>query len=214
MTTAETRRRLSGSPRGGFTLIEAALSVILVAVMLVAALTTAGSAAASRQNMARQQMGQALARQLMAEILQIRYEQPNGTSVFGLESGEAGATRAAYDDVDDYNNYTETSATDQTGSPVPEASGWARNVQVCYADPAAPGGSPAASDTGLKRITVTVTAPGGAQTVLVALRGRFIEPQLTVQTPYVTMANVHLQVGAYGGPTACESVRILNPVTP
>jgi hypothetical protein len=55
-------------------------------------------------------------------------------------------------------------------------------------------------DRGMKRITVTVTGPGGAVTTLVALRSRFdgYDQLPRARTTYVTGVNVVLRLGDDG----------------
>ena len=63
-----------------FTLIEAIGSVLIVAVMFVAVMSTVGAARMSQYKMSGRSRGTALAQDLMAEILQAPYEDPDGPS--------------------------------------------------------------------------------------------------------------------------------------
>ena len=89
-----------------FSMIEATISIVIVAGMLVAAVTTVGAAARARQTMTGRELGALLAQQLMSEILPLAYEEPEDTPAFGLESPESTDSRAAYDDVDDYHGWS------------------------------------------------------------------------------------------------------------
>ena len=191
-------------PRGvrpslGFTLVEAVLSMLVVSVMLVAALNMAGSAARSRQVCAEGHARRALARQLLAEVRSAAYEDPaEAVPVFGCEPGEDPGSRAAFDDVDDYDGWSEQPPRHLDGSHVVGAEGSRRQVSVSFADPADPGGPAASGETGLKRITVTVTAPNGKQTTVVALRSQAssLEVAPSQQAEYMTWGAVELQIGA------------------
>ncbi len=84
------------------------MSIVIVGVMVVAALTTLGGSSQSQRVRASRLLGPALAQQLMSEILQTRYQEPDEAPVLGRESGESAGSRAAYDDVDDYDWWAES----------------------------------------------------------------------------------------------------------
>ena len=218
MTGPENRAgaRGRGGPKvpSGFTIVEAVLTIVIVAVMLVAALNTAGSSARGRLVRASQHVGPLLARGLLAEVLQARDEDPQGSPVFGPESSESGASRAAFDDVDDYNGWTDSPPTYKDGTGVPNAGGWTRQAAVSYVDPANPGGPAAGTDTGLKRITVTATAPDGRRTVVVGLRSRYgsYEKLPSVRTEYVTWVGAELQIGSSATARVCGATSFVNRV--
>jgi type II secretory pathway pseudopilin PulG len=155
------RRSCMAKCRPGFSLLESAVSVLLVGVLLVAALQS--SAAARRRETATvdQLSGRQLAGELINEILLQAYKEPESdeNAVFGPEPGEATGHRALFDDVDDYAHWSESPPRDRYGSPLPGWEGWTRLVQVHWADPVtlAPTATP---HTGLKRITVTVSRQG------------------------------------------------------
>jgi MSHA pilin protein MshD len=178
-------------PRRGFTILEAAMSVAIVGVLLATSMTTFAAIAKQRKVQMERRIGYELGQQLMSEILQQYFQDPV-SPVFGPESGE---TRPTFNDVDDYNSYSETSPTRKDGTALSDYSGWIRAVVVAYVDPLNPGNT-AVSST-LKRVTVTVTAPSGKQYVLVGFRSQYgpyeyIPPALT---NFLTWAGVDLQVG-------------------
>ena len=111
-----------------FTLIEAAVSVFIVGVMIVAALSTVGATRLGEYKVAESCRGWLLAQALMAEILQQPYEEPDDPVVFGLESGESIGDRLTFDDVDDYDGWTETPPQYKDGTTVPDCDGWSRTV--------------------------------------------------------------------------------------
>ena len=166
------RRRLIGRRRrAGLSLLEVIISSLLVGVVLVSSMGSLG--AAFRAASATKDRGRAilLADGLMAEILQTRYRDPGASPVFGPESGETGATRAAFDDVDDYDDWTETPPQTRSGTVLTAFNGWTRsvvvqnvdssNLQTVLADSA---------DSGVKRITVTVSRGSVTECRLVALQ--------------------------------------------
>jgi prepilin-type N-terminal cleavage/methylation domain-containing protein len=205
-------RRAGGGGRRGLTLVEVTISLLVMSIMLVAALSMLGSAAKSRIVMASRQQGPILARQLMMEIVQNHYDSMTQPSSFGPEQGQNTGTRAAFDDVDDYDTWTECPPRDKTGNVLPNCAGWTRVVQVCYAALVDPMGQPAGSDQGLKRVTVTVTSPDGKKTVLVALRTRYSDQPSAVIVQRLTWANIGLQIGGDNGTRRATATTVLNAV--
>jgi type II secretory pathway pseudopilin PulG len=182
--------------RRGFTLVEATVSTFIVGVVLVAALRTVDGVALTRRTVARRCQGPALARQLMTEILGTYYQDPGGTGVFGPENGESGSNRTAFDDVDDYNGWSESPPQAIDGTWMADYPGWSRSVSVNWVDPNNPANTSSA-ESGLKRITVTVTEPDGKQTVLVGLRAPqgVGELKVTTSATILRWAGVDLQLG-------------------
>jgi type II secretory pathway pseudopilin PulG len=180
------------------TIVEAAVSVVIVAVLLVAALRTLGAAARARVVQSAQAQGPSLARLLLAEIRATRYadpEMPDGP--LGPEAGESAVKdRTGFDDVDDFNGFTESPPRARDGSPLPNLSAWRRDVAVEWVQPDQPD-TVVNTDLGLKRITVTVTG-NGVTARLVALRSRYgTYDQLPRQrTTYVAGAGVELKTGS------------------
>ena len=207
--------RPSGSPpRRGFTLIEATISILIVGTMVVMALNTFGSAVRGRKVRATLSQGPVLAAQLMAEILQSFYREPDETAEFGPEPTEGTATRANFDDVDDYHLWSPSSSPQmKDGAVIADLTGWRRSVTVEYVDPADVTDT-VSEDMHLKRITVTVTSPAGKEMTLVALRGAasVYDQRPTESTTYVTWVGVDLQIGGDAGGRVLSGASILNQV--
>lgn len=99
-------RRFARSLRRGFSLVEAMVAVTLVAVscsamllsVSVALQATEASRGTSRANM--------LAQELMTEISACRWADSTEASHWGPETDETGTTRAAFDDIDDYDGWS------------------------------------------------------------------------------------------------------------
>ncbi|MCD6364999.1 MAG: type II secretion system protein [Planctomycetes bacterium] len=178
------------------TLIEATISLVIVSVMLVAALKTVGASARARRIQTFQRRAPALSRQLMSEILPCRYQEPDDTPVFGPENTENTATRAAFDDVDDFHGWSACPPQMPDGAALPDLAGWRRSVVVEYVD-ADDLSTVSSADTGMKRITVTTTDPQGKRTTLVALRSSYgaYDHAPTQETTYVAWIGVDLQIG-------------------
>jgi len=159
----------AGRANGAFTIIEAVMSTVIVAVMLVAALNTVGASRLTQHKASLAVRGRLLAEALMSEILNESYKDPDGTPVFGAESGESTATRADFDDVDDYDGWTASPPTDKNGTPLVNGADWRRAVTVQWIDPASPA-QVLPAESNAKRITVAVSYRDVPQATLVAIR--------------------------------------------
>ena len=200
------RPTLARRPRG-FTIIEAAVSVVVVGSILATAVTGIGVGARLRVAQQDQARARELGEHLLAEILQRQYKSPGASPVFGPEAGEQ---RAAYDDVDDYDELSESPPTTPDGAPMNDFAGWRRAVTVEWVDPVNIA-TTVNADKGLKRVTVTVTGPGGRRATLVALRSQYgaFDRQPRVRSTYVSSVGVTLQAGA--DPSG-RIVRAVNPL--
>jgi len=187
--------RTGPSAREGFTLIEAVMSTLIVSTLIVASLHMFGSLARGRQVVLAGYTGDGVARQLLSEIIQNRFEEPDETVVFGPEGSET--ARSSYDDVDDYHGWSAGPPEARDGTAIAHLTGWQRSVTVENVDTdtlASAGGT----RTGLKKITVTVTDPAGRQSSITALRcdtSGYDQDEPESQTTYVAWAGVTLQVG-------------------
>jgi len=139
-----------------FSLAETVVSVALVGGLLVVALNTVGDATLGRQKMGDRGRGHLLAQDLMTEILQKAYEEPDDTPTFGPEASESTGSRTAFDDVDDYDGWSASPPQEKDGTEIPDLTAWERSVTVEYVA-ANHLTTVVGSDQGIKRITVTVT---------------------------------------------------------
>ncbi|HUW81563.1 MAG TPA: hypothetical protein VMZ31_02055 [Phycisphaerae bacterium] len=178
------------------TLVEAAISVILVAAVLVGALSVMGSVARARELQGAQCRRATLANALMAEIFQAHYVDPNDGTGFGVELDEMGGTRVNFDDVDDYAGWSASPPQTKDGTDLTGYEGWTRQVAVHYVQPTSPDTSHD-NDHGLKRIAVTAIDDRGRKTQLVSLRSANGAFELTPEASatVVTWVGVELQIG-------------------
>jgi len=163
-----TRRGRRPGCLSGLTLVEVMIASCLVAILLVAALNVAGGVFRTSAVTDERAKASALSEGLMNEILRAWYEDPGASPVFGIETGEGSTSRSAFDDVDDYNGWTETPPQAQDGTAYTRLTGWTRTVQVAWAEVLDPTAT-AAGESGLKRVQVTVTSPRGVTWTLTAL---------------------------------------------
>lgn len=138
--------------RAGYTLVEVSMSTLLVSVLLVSAMNTAGYATRSQVDNKERAQAKLIANAMLAEILELPYQEPTATPVFGPESGEA---RATYDDVDDYKLFSDSPPVDKQSTAIAGGSGLTRSVVVTYVEPNNLT-TTSNTDKGIKRITVSV----------------------------------------------------------
>ena len=153
----------------GLSLAETLVSMLIVSGMLVSALNTLGAVKWGYANIGNRAKGDLLAQELIGEILEMEYAEPVDTPVFGREPGESASSRAAYDDVDDYHNWTASPPQDETGTALNAWDGWSRTVEVQYVQKNNLT-LLSVSDQGIKRITVSVKYQDKTQASLVAIR--------------------------------------------
>jgi type II secretory pathway pseudopilin PulG len=156
----------------GFTLIEAAISTVIVAVMFVAALNTVGASRVAQHKVSLIGRGRMFAESLMAEICLQSYQESGTTWVFGREAGESDTVRTAYDDVDDYHGWTESPPVAKDGAALPNAAGWSRTVTVEWVEPLSPK-LLRATESGAKRITVVAAFRNVPRATIVAVRAAY-----------------------------------------
>jgi prepilin-type N-terminal cleavage/methylation domain-containing protein len=153
-----------------FSMVEVVVSAAIVGVMMVAALNTVAASKLGQQNTGDRGKGALLAQQLMAEILPQAYADPEQPDQgIQIDSNESSYPRTDYDDVDDYNGWTASPPENKDGTVIPNRSAWARSVTVVWANAADPTQT-SVIETGIKRITVTVTRGGDEVAALTALR--------------------------------------------
>lgn len=146
-------------PRPATTLIECVSATLIVGVLMVAALNCAGSSMRASQNIDDLGRAQRLAGDLMNEIFLNAYQEPDGSVSLGVDSGENTGNRSKFDDVDDFKNWTSSPPTDASGNALAGLTGWTHSVTVAWANPTTLG-STASTNTGLKKITVTISKNG------------------------------------------------------
>jgi len=151
---------------------------VIVGVMLVAALEAVGASQRTQQKVGERRQGMLLAQELMSEILQQHYEDPDlPPGSFGLGSDEVGdGSRQLWEDVDDYDGWSASPPQLKDGTVLSEFTGWGRSVEVHWAQPGNLTVSQA-GDTGVKQITVTVTRGDALVATLVAVRTRVMDYQ-------------------------------------
>jgi Tfp pilus assembly protein PilV len=160
-----------GHRRRGLSIVEAAISVVLVGVMLVAALNAAGASKLAQAKLSNRGRGMLLAQELMTEILAQAYEDSTlATGSFGRTGAKsAPGDRSLFDDVDDYYDWSASPPEEKDGTVKPDLTGWSRSVVVAWVN-ASNVKTVIGANQGVKRITVTVRKNDMAVAELVAFR--------------------------------------------
>jgi Tfp pilus assembly protein PilV len=159
--TPSTRRR-------GFSHVEVLVSTLIVGLMLVSATNLLGGVVRSRAVSGNTTRAVLLAQEMMCEIANVAYAEAS-TPLFGPEAAENTGNRSLFDDVDDYNGWTESPLKTRENATIANTSGWTRSITVAWVDPAAPS-TTVGSDQGVKRITIVVQRGGQTLARLSALR--------------------------------------------
>ena len=94
-----------GAGRGGFTLAEAMMAVMVLGIAAASVLLPFVSGAAVRADGVNRTLAARLASDLMEQILRLPFHDPGGGTSVGPEPGENGP--ANFDNIDDYHNYIE-----------------------------------------------------------------------------------------------------------
>jgi len=163
----------SGSTRArrAFTLLEVVVATMIVGVMIVAALNALGAVTRSSVSFGNRAVALGLAIDLMAEIQQAAYSDPDEDPVFGREPSESASPRNQFDDVDDYQSWSRQPPQARDGTPLADRDDWLRRVTVERVAANNPNQVSAGStDTGAKRVHVFVEYRGEVLVELVAVR--------------------------------------------
>lgn len=166
------RRALSKIERSGLSLMEVTVSTVLVGLIIVGSMRCLSTAVATADASASHTLAVLLAEELMEEVLQQDYSEPDDTPVFGIEGAEAASSRDAWDDVDDYDGWQASPPEDASGNIVADAA-WQRSVTVEHVErDDLLVVEPDTNDTGVKRITVAVSRNGVTLAELVSIQTR------------------------------------------
>ncbi len=153
----------------GFSMVEAVFCVVLVGGLVVVSLDALGASKMAQRNLGVRAIGQLLASSLMSEIMNQSYQDPNELPLFGVELSENSTLRSSFDDVDDYSGWSASPPQNRDGTQIPGLTGWSQAVQVNCADPANLS-TKRLTDTGVKRITVTLTRKNVVVATLVGVK--------------------------------------------
>lgn len=148
---------LSKRSRSGFTLVEAMAATLVTSILLVSAMQLVGGVALGRRILDDRAIASEIADGLIAEILAKTYGEASApTTTFGRETGEVAGQKSTFDDVDDFDAYSETTL--YTGRTAAK-DGLVATVVVRRANLVSPMAD-STTDSGLKRVQVIVKRQG------------------------------------------------------
>ena len=199
--------------RPALSLVEIVVSSMLVSIVVVGSLSLLGASVRTRSIAAGLLDGPALAESLLAEIMASAYDDPEEPDQpLGINTGDVAARRDLFDDVDDFDGWSSEPPQTRDGTELTGHVGWTRAATVQWASPDT-GNVVTASDTGLKRITITVTAPDGRVTTRHGMRSRAgaLEQPDTTDKTVVTSIDTTISIGSRAT-TVRGSINLLNHV--
>ena len=221
MSNSQHTMRHDRSHRGGFSMVEVVLSIVLVGLTFVVAMNLAGMSGAGRASTNQRNQARILAQQLLAEILAQDYVdsdvaesiitaiRTNGGAIvatnsegFGPGSAEAATgNRSLFDDVDDYLGWSASPPQEKDGTVMTNLARWGRSVNVQRLVPTTLLAS-LTQDRGIKRITVTVTRDGVQMAQLVGIKTLGLPPTEACCMPDASCRQVPDDTCAASGGTA------------
>jgi MSHA pilin protein MshD len=143
-------------PRG-FTLIELIISLAVISIAGVALMSTMAYLASNNSRALAESQAGAIANAYLAEVL--------ARPVLDPALPDAEASRASFDDIDDYNGLYDSTARDQSGAAMGAAGQY--SVRINVSNSAALPTVPAAAT---RRVDVTVQGTGGIRVVATGYR--------------------------------------------
>lgn len=165
MNSCRTRRHRA------MTLVEVILALAVLGILLGSMTEAVSLSVRVQRSTAERAQAGVLASELLDTIAALAYSDPEGGTGLGVDAGELAADRATFDDVDDFHGWQESPPLDSAGAARAGLAGWARAATVEWVTPGTPT-SPEIAETGVNRVTVTVTHNGRAVATIDRLRTR------------------------------------------
>ena len=185
------RIRMIGD-RAGLTLVEVAIATLIVGFLIVPTVMVFSSVAQSYYRNSSRDLAFHACNALLGEIMSLEYQDPqNGSTTLGPEADETTTNRSDFDDIDDYDSWSETSIQMRDGTGITGLETYSRSVSVHYVELVNGELVRSAQPTNMKLISVTVTNPLDVSTQLTAIR---FAQGLIDQRP-VFQSNVNREIG-------------------
>lgn len=145
----------------------------MVGVLLVAALNSVAGARRAQQIGGQRQQGHLLAEALLAEIAALPYEDAaDSPGPPGPSPGEVGASRALFNDMNDYTGWTASPPQRKDGTPIPSTTDWSESVTIAYLNAATYAPTGTNTDTGVACVKVSLSYQNAPQAELTLIRTR------------------------------------------
>ena len=198
--------------RYGLSLVEVIVSTLLVGTIVIGSLSMLGASVRSHSYSSDLATGPMLAESMLTEVMSMPYYDVDGVSgATTAENDLTGPGRTGFDDIDDYDNWAPTDVQDRQGNVLSQYAGWTRTVDTNWALQSS--GNSWFADTGLMRITVTVTSPDGKVTTRRGYRSRdgALEQAPTLDKMVVSQIEATLSVGTAAS-LSTGAINLLNHV--
>ena len=124
----------SSRRRGGFTLIEASLTTVIVGVAFVAMLSLFATGTQVQSTSAELTTGVNLAKNVREMAMTMAFTSPATPGTWGRDSGELAGNPGAWDDLNDMDNAVFSPPVDARGTAIENADGWQQTVNVQCVD--------------------------------------------------------------------------------
>ena len=143
----------------GFVFVEVTISYVLLALALVSLVPVFMIAIRAGMSTEQLQASTYLSTELLEEVRMRRWDERTmnsgahiaSPSVLGIDVSESASDKRTFDDVDDFNGWTEAGVVDPVMRPLPDFKSYTRTVAVAYVDASLNVSVPT---TDFKRITV------------------------------------------------------------
>lgn len=146
--------------RPGMTLVEVVIAMAVLGIVLVSLLQGSAVSLTIQVNTSQVVSAGALARELLDCVCALPYDDPDGDAGPGLDAGELAADRTTFDDLDDFDAWSESPPSRPDGVAMPGMALWARTIEVENVDPSTLAATLPNDDRGAKRIAVSVWREG------------------------------------------------------
>ena len=157
-----------------FTLVEIIIAIMVVSIGLTATMRLVPLLLQSVKASRHIAVSERLSFDLLAEMDLLPFQDPETAGV-GLEAGESSVSRALYDDIDDYDDYTEMPPCARDGTALTGVDAYRRSVTVQSVSTAGYTSIVADGTSNAKLITITITCEGMPPYVLSTVRLKGIE---------------------------------------
>lgn len=149
--------------RRGFILVEVSITYLILSLALVALIPVFILAIRAAKNTEQIEAATQLSVELIEEIRLRKWDEATpipqayitGPGPIGVNTGEVASDKRTFDDIDDFNGWSENPPMDPMMNPLSAFSAYSRTVTVQYVDPSL---NPAASATDYKKVTACTSS--------------------------------------------------------
>jgi Tfp pilus assembly protein PilV len=128
------------SNEGGFLLVEVAIVCLILSLALLTLVPLYSACLRANNHTLHTKVAAQLSQELSEEIRLRKWDQKTPTpaiaissgSVMGLDPGESAADKRTFNDIDDFDGWTENGAVDPMMGPLSDFTGYLRQVSVDY----------------------------------------------------------------------------------